>query len=89
MSSNLRNRVYQVVSDVMDVPVDSITNNSSPDTIAAWDSATHINLILALEAEFGVPLSDEDALDMLSVRLIETILAERIAAESVQDKNLI
>ena len=76
MAPNTCDRVYQVVSDVLDVPIATINKDSSPDTIAVWDSASHINLIMSLEAEFGISLSDKDAMDMLSVRLIQTILAE-------------
>ena len=83
MAPSTRDRVYQVVSDVLDVPITAINDDSSPDTITAWDSASHINLIMALEAEFGISLSDEDVIDMLSVRLIRMVLEKRGVAGSV------
>lgn len=83
MTQNCSDRVYRVVSDVLGVPVTAVNDESSPDTIESWDSLAHINLILALEAEFGISLSDEDAVDMLSVRLIKMILAERVVTDSV------
>lgn len=33
-------------------------------TVAAWDSLGHLNLILAIEAEFGVSLSPEVVINM-------------------------
>ncbi|MQF94723.1 MAG: acyl carrier protein [SAR202 cluster bacterium] len=76
----MEDRIYRVVSDVMGVPVTDISDESSPDTIEAWESLSHINLVLALESEFGISLAPEDVLEMLSVGLIKTILSEKVAA---------
>lgn len=71
MNPNHRSqRVFKVVSQVMGVPLEQITDESSPDTIKEWDSLRHMNLILALEEEFGVNFSDEQILELLSVGLI-------------------
>ena len=72
----MADRLYRVISDVFGVLVGQLTEETSPDTIPNWDSLTHINLLLALEAEFQVSLSPEDAMEMLSVRLIRMILTE-------------
>jgi len=76
----MEDRIFRVVSDVLGVPIEKVNDESSPDTIQAWDSLSHINLILALEAEFAISLSPEDVLEMLSVSLIRTIIAEKAAA---------
>tara|TARA_Y100000588_G_C14092542_1_gene855157 strand:- start:398 stop:637 length:240 start_codon:yes stop_codon:yes gene_type:complete len=76
----VEDRIYRVVSDIMGVPVGEINDESSPDTIAAWESLSHISLVLGLEAEFGISLDPEDVLEMLSVGLIKTILSEKVAA---------
>ena len=54
----------------MEIPVEKINEDSSPDTIAEWDSLKHMNLILALEEEFGVQFGDEEIVEMLSIELI-------------------
>jgi len=64
----------------MGVPIEEINSESSPDNIPAWESLSHINLVLALEAEFEIKLSPEDVLEMLSVGLIQTILIEKVSA---------
>jgi acyl carrier protein len=74
---SLKERVYRVVSQVLGVPVAELAETSGPDSIKAWDSVSHLNLVLALEGEFSVTLSDEDVLDMLSVGLILTILKDK------------
>ena len=77
MTTALEDRIYRVISDVMGVPLEEINDNSSPDNIAAWESLSHINLVLALEAEFSVSLEPEDVMEMQSVGLIRTILNEK------------
>lgn len=77
----MEDRIYRVISDVMGVPLEEINDNSSPDSIEAWESLSHINLILALESEFSVSLDPEDVMEMQSVSLIRTILDEKRSAD--------
>jgi acyl carrier protein len=72
-----RRKIIRVLSQVIGVPEENLDQESSPDTVEAWNSVSHIHLVLALEQEFGVTLSPQDAVEMLSVRLIELILQER------------
>jgi acyl carrier protein len=72
------NKLKQVVSDILEVNIDDINENSSPDNIEKWDSLSHIKLVMAIEAEFNVKLTPEDMMDMLSVKLIKIILAEKL-----------
>lgn len=77
MTEHFQQRVRRVVADVLGVPATSLTAKDSPDTLAQWNSLSHLNLVLALETEFRVSLTDDDVMEMLSVTLIESILAER------------
>jgi len=61
-------RVYYIISEILGIPLDEINNGIE------WDSLTHLHLILALEAEFGVSLPPEDIMTMLSVQQIQIIL---------------
>ena len=72
----MEDRIYRVVSEVFGVSINDVNDDASPDTIPAWDSMAHINLILSLEAEFDLSLSLEDGMEMLSVGLIRTILVD-------------
>lgn len=66
----MEERVYRVVSQIMNVPVEQVNKASSPSTIEAWDSLNHMNLVLALEEEFGVQFDDEDIVNMNNLELI-------------------
>lgn len=70
-------RVNGVAADVFGVPASSLSAESSPETIDGWDSVQHLNLVLALEAAFGVQIDPED---------IESIKTLGAAAEVVARK---
>jgi acyl carrier protein len=63
----MKERVFQILSQIMGTPVQNIREDSSPDTIAEWDSLKHMRLVLALEEEFSVRFSDETIVGMLNV----------------------
>ena len=73
-------RVMHLVSDICEVPADQIRLNSSPDSIETWDSLRHLNLVLALEEEFGVQFTPEEIEQLLSVELIVILVDEKMKA---------
>jgi acyl carrier protein len=76
-SSDVRNRVFKIVSQVFKMPLENISEDSSPDQIAKWDSLEHMNLILALEEAFKVQFEAEQIGQMQSVGLILLTLKEK------------
>jgi len=76
--TELQQRVRKIFSNIMTVPLESVTLESSPDSVETWDSIFHMNLILALEQEFGVRFADDQVVRMLSVEQIATELAGMI-----------
>jgi acyl carrier protein len=69
-------KLKRVVADVLGVPESSIGENTSMDTVSEWDSLKHLNLVLALEGEFGITFSEEQSFEILSYPLIKIVLAE-------------
>jgi acyl carrier protein len=72
----VRERVYKIISQVFNVPIEDINDESSSDDIETWDSLKHMNMVLALEEEFNVQFGEEQVLEMLNVGLIIEILKE-------------
>ncbi len=70
----LKKRVFQIISQMMNVPLEQVHEHSSPETIAKWDSFQHMNLILALEEEFNIKFGDEEIMQMGSAGVIVTSL---------------
>ena len=76
MPPNLVDRTIQVVADVFGLEANSVTMQTSHDNVDNWDSLNMINLMIALEAEFGISIDIDKVSEMLSVELIVEILAE-------------
>jgi acyl carrier protein len=69
-------KLRQVMASVLKVPVGAIGPDASMDNVPTWDSLQHMNLVLALEEEFGVSIPDEDAANVTSYALIKVVLEE-------------
>lgn len=64
------------VASVLGVSPEDINDDSSMDNLHEWDSVKHLNLVLAIEEVFGVSMTEEQSLEMLSFPLIKLVLAE-------------
>ena len=73
---NLRERILKVMSLVFEVPIETLNEDSSSDTIGSWDSLKHLNLILALEEEFNVEIPDEEVGNLMNYKLIKLVVEE-------------
>ena len=65
-----------VVAKVFGVEEAAISDSSSNQTLSAWDSLAHMNLILELESVFGVSLTQEDIIAATDVGTIKRVLAQ-------------
>jgi acyl carrier protein len=78
MSNDHLERIRQIAADLLGVPLDAVTVDSSPDTIEGWDSLQHLNLMLAVEETFGIYLSPEDGERMKSIGAAAELVDERL-----------
>lgn len=70
----MNNSLKNIMSNLFDIPVDDINENISPENCDQWDSLQHMNLIFAIEEEFGVSLTDDDVLKIKDFKSIIDIL---------------
>ena len=65
----MTDRVLSVMSKVFGCPV---TEESTIETVAEWDSLRHMELIIALEHEFDVQFRTEELAELVTVpRIVE------------------
>ena len=70
----LQNKVAEIVADLFGLPIEQVGPDASPSTIDAWDSFQQLNLVLALEQEFGIQFNPEEIEVMKSVDSIVQLL---------------
>jgi len=56
--------------------VSTIDETASVDTVSKWDSLNHLNLVLALEQQFNISLTEEQTVEILNYQLIKAVLKE-------------
>ncbi|MBL6945312.1 MAG: acyl carrier protein [Rhodospirillales bacterium] len=67
------------MAHILEIDPSEINDGTSMDTIEAWDSLKHMKLVISLEQELGVEFDDAEVIELLSFRLIELAVAEKIA----------
>ena len=74
MNEQILNRVREIAGDVLEADVSA---DSSPVTIASWDSVKHLNLMLALEEEYGFQWAPEEMDEAKSIGHIARLIASK------------
>jgi acyl carrier protein len=79
MSPEILERVRGIAADVLQVNPASLNAESSPQSVESWDSVQHLNLVLALEEQFGVQFEPDEMDGMKSIGAIAGLLSGKAA----------
>jgi acyl carrier protein len=80
MPPDIEPTLRNTVAEILGVDVGAVTDESSVDTIESWDSLAQINLLTALEDEFGVRFPDDDVSKLTSVAALRGALESLLSA---------
>ena len=78
MTASMEDRLRLVFARVFTIAPESVTTDSKPQTVAGWNSAGHLNLVLELEAEFNIQLSDEEVVTMVTFQAVRDAVANHL-----------
>ena len=70
----MSDRLTQTYASVLNVPIERLTDASSPANTPEWDSLATINVTLAVEREFGLRLSMREVRGMSTIGLAKSVL---------------
>ena len=59
--------LFEIISRVVNVPIEKISDSSGPDSIPEWDSFNMFVLLAEIEKEFMVNFSLEETLEIKTV----------------------
>lgn len=69
--------VKRLIAEVLEVSLDTITNDLSIGDIPEWDSLAHMKIIAALESSFEVILDIEQTLEIEDVDdILDVVLGD-------------
>ncbi|MDC3287131.1 acyl carrier protein [Alphaproteobacteria bacterium] len=71
MLDETENKIIQIFSQVVGVPVDSVSISITPNDVENWDSMKHVMLLLAVESDFELKFSD---LEMVSIGSLSELI---------------
>jgi len=75
---NIEARIKEVMASVFDVDVETINEECSQDSVEQWDSMKHLDLVVALEEEFGITIPIEEVGNLVNFKYIKLIVEEQL-----------
>lgn len=78
MTDSVLERVRRIAADIFTLDLTAVPASASRDTVSAWDSVAHVNLVLAVEQQFDVQFLPEEMLEMLSIELLAMLVEEKL-----------
>ena len=75
-SQEIKEKIINSMSLVFEMSDKEITDESSTDNIDCWDSLRQLNLVLALEEEFGISIPDEEVGNMVNYKIIFHVISD-------------
>ena len=64
----------EIVADTLEIAPSEVTPELDGQAVETWDSFRHLQLILALEGEYGVQFDPQQIPELTTVRSIQTAL---------------
>jgi len=74
MPDDVTDRIKELAADLLEVPlgeIDESTGQGSPET---WDSLLTLNLVVAIEDEFGLHFAPDEIEKMTTIRSISDLV---------------
>jgi acyl carrier protein len=66
--------LYALIHEVLRLPKASINDELDMAETGSWDSLSHMQLIAAVEDEYGIELTADEIIEMRSVGQIKSVL---------------
>ncbi len=70
----MTNNLYQIISNIFNVPVSEINDESNPESIETWDSFTVYILLDEIESTYDVKISLDETLEIKKVADLKSLL---------------
>jgi acyl carrier protein len=82
VSQSNSDKIKRVMADILNLDANSINDGTSTDNTPLWDSANHIQLVLALEEEFSISFEVTEFEVMLSFAEIVKAVQSKLGGQS-------
>jgi acyl carrier protein len=76
-SQQVPSSLRDIFADTLEITPEEVTPELDAETIDTWDSFRHLQLILAIEGEYGVQFDPQQIPELTTVARIQKILEEK------------
>ena len=77
--SNVIEKVKSTIASTFEIPIETVRDDSSSQTIKKWDSIGQINLVMALEQDLGLSFTMDEIMQLKDVATICRVAAAKTA----------
>ena len=77
ISQQVPSSLRDILADILEIPREQVTPDLSAGTIDNWDSFRHLQIVLAVEGEYGVQLDPQRIPELTSVSLLQAELEKK------------
>lgn len=80
-ADDVHERLVEIFAVVLKQPPESVTKDLSPDSCETWDSLHHVHLVSAIDEVFGITLTFEQQMEILTFDLALDVVREAVAGK--------
>lgn len=73
-------KLIEVFAECLDVAEESLDDESSPETVEAWDSMASMRLVVDIEDTFKVEFTTAEVVGMQTIGIVRQVLREKGAS---------
>lgn len=77
--TNTIERIKSAIAATFEIPVETICDDSSNQTVEKWDSIGQINLVMALEQELGLNFTMEEIAELKDFAAICRVVERKMS----------
>lgn len=71
----MKDKIKQIISQVLNLPINQIGDDASTQNIHNWDSLNHMNIIFAVEEQLGITFDDDEIMTLTSLdKIVNSVL---------------
>jgi acyl carrier protein len=81
-SATILSDVREIIGDVLDQPDLQLDRGTTAEDVDGWDSFSHINIVVAIEAHFGIKIHTAEIEELRNVGELVDVVEKKLRAKS-------
>ena len=77
-SDEIYAEVRSIIAEILDQPDLQVSPNTRADDVEGWDSFNHINIVVAVEAHFGIKINTAEIEELRNVGELVALIERKL-----------